>query len=106
MVDQLHAPRAAISRPRRAINEEFVLESEPPHVHTVTQSILHQCAGILQRTGVNREESVRRYINPCNISLTVVPHCLESQVPFSVVVGLFAQILELFVRVELFKHKF
>ena len=106
MVDQLHTPWAAISRPRRAIDEEFVLKSEPPHVHTVAESLLHLRAGLLKRTGVNRKESVRRHINPCNISLTVVPRCLERQVPFSVVMGLFAQSLELFVRVELIKHGF
>ena len=106
MVNHLHAPRAVVSEPRRTIDEEFVLECESPHVHAVTESILHFRTGLLQRTRVHRQESAWRHIDPGDISLAIVPHCLESQVPFSVVVGLFAQILELFVRVELFKHKF
>jgi hypothetical protein len=106
MVDQLHAPWAAVSEPRRAIDIEFVFEYEYPHVHAVAESVLHLSTGLLQRTRVNRQESVRWHIDPCNISLTVVPRCLEGQVPFSIVMGLFAQSLELVVRVKLVKHGF
>ena len=99
MVDQLHAPRAVVSEPRRTIDEEFVLKCKPSHVHAVAESILHFRTGLLQRTRVHRQESAWRHIDPGDISLAIVPHCLESQIPFSVVVGLFTQDLELFVRV-------
>ena len=106
MVNHLHAPRAVVSEPRRTIDEEFVLECESPHVHAVTESILHFRAGLLQRAKIHCQENAWRHIGPCNISETVVPRCLEGHVPFSVLVGLFAQTLELFVRVELVKHGF
>lgn len=106
MVEQLHAPRAVVSEPRRAIDEEIVLECESPHVHAVAESILHFRTGLLQRTRVHCQESAWWNIGPSDISLAIVSHCFESQVPFSVVVGLFAQSLKLFVRVELVKHEF
>jgi hypothetical protein len=104
MVEQLHAPRAVVSEPLRAINIEFVLECESPHVHAVAKSILHFRTGLLQRTRIHCQEGIWWHIDPCNISLAIVSRCLEGQVPFSVVMGLFAQSLELFVRVELVKY--
>ena len=106
MVEQLHAPRAVVSKPRRAINEQLVLECKSPYVHAVAESILRSRTGLLHRARVHRQESTWWHIEPSNISLAVVPRCLECQVSIGVVLSLFAQALQLFVSVELVQHEF